>query len=50
MCVMKDGSILSGGGKDRKVVQWNSAYKRTGMEIEVHTFFGINLGNFLNFV
>ncbi|XP_046557934.1 echinoderm microtubule-associated protein-like 2 isoform X13 [Haliotis rubra] len=40
VCVMKDGSILSGGGKDRKVIQWDSTYKRTGLETEIPEVFG----------
>ncbi|XP_048259670.1 echinoderm microtubule-associated protein-like 2 isoform X13 [Haliotis rufescens] len=40
VCVMKDGSILSGGGKDRKVIQWDSAYKKTGLETEIPEVFG----------
>ncbi|XP_067680198.1 echinoderm microtubule-associated protein-like 2 isoform X11 [Haliotis asinina] len=40
VCVMKDGTILSGGGKDRKVIQWDSTYKRTGLETEIPEMFG----------
>lgn len=35
MCVMKDGTLLSGGGKDRKIVQFDSSYTKTGVETEV---------------
>ena len=35
VCVMKDGSILSGGGKDRRIIQWSNAYQKTGQETEV---------------
>lgn len=32
----KDGTFLSGGGKDRKIVQWDSStYSKTGKETEV---------------
>lgn len=36
--MMKDGTLLSGGGKDRKIVQWDSNYKRAGVETEVCLF------------
>ncbi|XP_064484609.1 echinoderm microtubule-associated protein-like 2 isoform X3 [Ornithodoros turicata] len=32
VCSMKDGTIVSGGGKDRRVVEWDSALQRTGRE------------------
>lgn len=35
LCVMKDGSVLSGGGKDKKVIQYDSSYTKTGVETEV---------------
>ena len=35
LCVMKDGTVLSGGGKDRKIVQYDSSYTKTGVETEV---------------
>ena len=40
VCVMKDGTILSGGGKDRKIIQWDNAYKKTGLETELPDLFG----------
>ncbi|XP_050404187.1 echinoderm microtubule-associated protein-like 2 isoform X5 [Patella vulgata] len=40
LCVMKDGTILSGGGKDRKVYQFDENYKRTGLETEISEEFG----------
>ncbi|XP_041351866.1 echinoderm microtubule-associated protein-like 2 isoform X3 [Gigantopelta aegis] len=40
VCVMKDGTILSGGGKDRKIIQWDNAYKKTGLETELPELFG----------
>ena len=36
LCVMKDGSVLSGGGKDRRIIQWSNAYQKTGQETEVN--------------
>lgn len=35
VCVMKDGTLLSGGGKDRKIIQFDSSYTKTGVETEV---------------
>ncbi len=32
---MSDGKILSGGGKDRKVIEWNQYLQKTGHEVEV---------------
>ena len=37
LCTMKDGTILSGGGKDRKIKQWNANYTSAGKETEVST-------------
>lgn len=34
VCVLKDGTMVSGGGKDRKVVLWDHDYKRKA-EMEV---------------
>ncbi len=39
ICVLKDGSIVTGGGKDHRIVQFDSFYKRTGMEVEVSVVF-----------
>ena len=36
LCVMKDGSVLSGGGKDRRIIHWSNAYQKTGQETEVN--------------
>ena len=35
ICILKDGSIIT-GGKDRRLVHWTNAYKKTGQEIEVN--------------
>ena len=35
LCILKDGSMLSGGGRDRKIIQWDTSYNRTGAETEV---------------
>lgn len=39
ICVMKDGNVLS-GGKDRRIVQWDSSYKKTGNEHEIPEQYG----------
>lgn len=34
VCVLKDGTMVSGGGKDRKVVLWDHDYrKKATMEV-----------------
>ncbi len=38
ICCMSDGKILSGGGKDRKIIEWNQSLEKTGTEIEVILF------------
>ncbi|XP_048738244.1 echinoderm microtubule-associated protein-like 2 isoform X4 [Ostrea edulis] len=40
LCVMKDGSVLSGGGKDKKVIQYDSSYTKTGVETEIPENYG----------
>ncbi|XP_062595221.1 echinoderm microtubule-associated protein-like 2 isoform X6 [Saccostrea cucullata] len=40
VCVMKDGTLLSGGGKDRKIIQYDSSYTKTGVETEIPENFG----------
>ncbi|CAJ1064906.1 echinoderm microtubule-associated protein-like 2 isoform X1 [Xyrichtys novacula] len=39
VCVLKDGTMVSGGGKDRKVVLWNHDYRKQA-EMEVGESFG----------
>lgn len=34
ICVLKDGTMVSGGGKDRKVALWDHSYKKQA-EMEV---------------
>ncbi|CAG2253432.1 unnamed protein product [Mytilus edulis] len=36
----EDGTILTGGGKDRKIVQWDSSYQRTGLTKEIGEEYG----------
>ncbi|XP_071743386.1 echinoderm microtubule-associated protein-like 2 isoform X9 [Lepeophtheirus salmonis] len=40
ICVLKDGSIVTGGGKDRRIVEFDSLYRRTGMEAELPEHMG----------
>lgn len=40
LCGMKDGNLLSGGGKDRKVIEWDGSYSKTGRETEVAEVYG----------
>ncbi|KAL8567806.1 hypothetical protein ACOMHN_009114 [Nucella lapillus] len=40
LCSTKDGNLLSGGGKDRKVVEWDSGYSKTARETEVGEAYG----------
>lgn len=37
--VQKDGSIITGGGKDRKILLFDALYRRTGTEAEVTNIF-----------
>uniref|UniRef100_A0A671WEY9 EMAP like 2 n=1 Tax=Sparus aurata TaxID=8175 RepID=A0A671WEY9_SPAAU len=39
VCVLKDGTMVSGGGKDRKVVLWGHDYRKQA-EMEVGELFG----------
>uniref|UniRef100_A0A673B2T4 EMAP like 2 n=1 Tax=Sphaeramia orbicularis TaxID=375764 RepID=A0A673B2T4_9TELE len=39
VCVLKDGTMVSGGGKDRKVVLWDRDYRKQS-EMEVGESFG----------
>jgi len=36
ICVVKDGGLLT-GGKDRRLIEWDITYKKTGREHEVGT-------------
>lgn len=33
ICTLKDGNIVT-GGKDRKIIRWDSTYKKAGQEYE----------------
>ena len=47
ICVLKDGSIVTGGGKDRKMVQFDSTYRKSGLEATVSKYIFINSMTFL---
>eukprot|EP00794_Sanderia_malayensis_P017440 gene17440-19184_t len=40
ICCMSDGKILSGGGKDRKVIEWNQYLQKTGHDAELPEYSG----------
>ncbi|XP_064623638.1 echinoderm microtubule-associated protein-like 2 isoform X5 [Lineus longissimus] len=40
MLILKDGSLLSGGGKDRKIVQWDSSWNRMEKETTLAEQYG----------
>ena len=40
ICVLKDGGILTGGGKDGKLVHFDANYKKTDLETEISEDFG----------
>ncbi|GFT82787.1 echinoderm microtubule-associated protein-like 1 [Nephila pilipes] len=35
ICSMKDGTFLSGGGRDRRIIEWDHALSRTGREAKL---------------
>lgn len=35
ICALKDGTIVTGGGKDKKIIEWNANMNRTGREAKV---------------
>ncbi|XP_076314388.1 echinoderm microtubule-associated protein-like 2 isoform X6 [Tachypleus tridentatus] len=35
LCVMKDGTFVSGGGKDRRIIEWDDSCTRTGREAKL---------------
>lgn len=40
LCMMEDGTLLSGGGKDRKILQWDNTYTKTGQMAEIPEQYG----------
>jgi len=40
ICVLKDGGVITGGGRDRKLVQLDASYKRSGVEAELPEHIG----------
>ncbi|KAK4886318.1 hypothetical protein RN001_002589 [Aquatica leii] len=40
ICVLKDGSVVSGGGKDGRMVQFDSNLERTGDESQIEGHYG----------
>ena len=35
ICVLKDGSVVTGGGKDGKLIHFDGNYKKSDLEAEV---------------
>jgi len=40
ICVLKDGSIITGGGKDSRIVKFDTLYRKTGMEAQLPEHLG----------
>ncbi|RUS86563.1 hypothetical protein EGW08_005702 [Elysia chlorotica] len=40
LCMMEDGMLLSGGGKDRRIIQWDNTYAKTGQNAEIPEQYG----------
>ena len=37
ICTLKDGTIVSGGGKDKKIIEWDANMNKTGREAKVRS-------------
>ena len=35
VCILKDGTVVTGGGKDKRIVEWDINLNRTGREAKV---------------
>ena len=40
ICVLKDGSIVTGGGKDRRLVLFDASYRKAGSEAQLPEHLG----------
>ena len=40
ICILKDGTVMTGGGKDRRIVEWDANLNRTGREAKLPDQFG----------
>jgi len=40
ICVLKDGSIITGGGKDCRIVKFDTLYRKTGLEAQLPEHLG----------
>lgn len=40
ICVLKEGNIITGGGKDGKLIEFDSSLQRTGAEYQIEPHFG----------
>ena len=40
ICVLKDGSIITGGGKDSRIMKFDTLYRKTGLEAQLPDHLG----------
>ena len=40
ICVMKDGSVITGGGKDSRIVKFDTMYRKIGVEAQLPEHLG----------
>ncbi|KAL7060336.1 hypothetical protein AAHC03_09572 [Spirometra sp. Aus1] len=40
LCFTKEGTLISGGGKDYRMVEYDSAYNPTGLVVEISAWYG----------
>ena len=40
ICVLKDGSIITGGGRDSRIVKFDTLYRKTGLEAQLPDHLG----------
>lgn len=51
ICVLKEGSIITGGGKDGRIVQFDSNLQPTGFEAQVNMIFvSLFISNFVGII
>ena len=40
ICVLKDGSVITGGGRDSRIVKFDTLYRKTGLEAQLPEHLG----------